>query len=346
MSLRKRRQKPAVRRHGNLFAAVALMGAVVGAGVAGYQAIEGWDAFDSLYMTVITIASVGYGETHPLSHAGRVFTIALILSGTGVLVYGISAVTAFIVEGGLSDTLRRRKMRKTIDALEGHIVLCGDSSTGRYVIEELDRTGEEFVVVENDRAKLEELSRAGILCVEGDAASDVVLREAGVARARGLIATLHSDADNLFVVLTAKGINPGLRVISKAVAEESEEKLKKVGADGVVLPNHIGGLRMVSAMIRPRVVSFLDVMLRETDRAVRVEEVNIGSGSRVVGKQLGDTEAMRTEGASLVALQRTSASQYQFNPPATTTIEAGDSLIYLGLSTTIRALGERLNAGR
>lgn len=327
----------------NLLATFVLLAAVILLGVAGYTFIEGWSAFDSLYMTVITIATVGYGETHPLSDQGRLFTIALILCGSGVMVYGISVVTAFIVEGDLSDALRRRKMNRRIDALEGHVIICGDSTTGKYAIEEMLQMKKDFVVIDRDPAKTAALRDREILCVEGDATSDAVLRAAGIGRARGLITVLHSDAENLFVVVTAKDLNPALRIISKAVDEESHHKLRKVGADSVVLPDHIGGLRMVSEMIRPQVVTFLDVMLRSRDRTIRVEEVTIGANSPAVGKTLGETSAGSTEGASLVALVRADSESYLFNPPAKMQLAAGDTLIYVGAVDRIQVVSRELN---
>lgn len=327
----------------NLLAAVFLLATVILLGTAGYTFIEGWSAFDSVYMTIITIATVGYGETHPLSDQGRAFTVLLILCGSGVMVYGISALTAFIVEGDLSDALRRMKMNKRIEALDGHVIICGDSTTGKYAIEEMLKMTRDFVVIDRDPAKIAALRDRQILCVEGDATADGVLKAAGILRANGMITVLHSDSDNLFVVVTAKDLNPALRIISKAVDEESQHKLKKVGADSVVLPDHIGGLRMVSEMIRPQVVTFLDVMLRSQDRTIRVEQVTIRADSAAVGKALADTPASSTEGASLVALLRAGSESYLFNPSANTQLAPGDTLIYVGTVDRIRTVSRELN---
>jgi voltage-gated potassium channel len=327
----------------SLLIALLMVTAVTLLGATGYVLIEDWSFFDGLYMTVITIASVGYGETHELSHNGRIYTIFLILCGTGVMVYGFSALTAFIVEGDLTDVLKGMKMKKTIDRLSGHYLVCGDSSTGKYVIEEMRKTHRPFVVVEKDPAKIAELARQELLYIEGDATSEAVLREAGIERACGLIATLHSDADNLFVALTAKGLNPDLRVIAKAVDEESRGKLMRVGADGVVMPNAIGGMRMVSEMVRPGVVTFLDVMLRDKDRAIRVEEISIQAGSAVAGKTLGETGILAAEGASVVALVRPD-QPYRFNPSAELRLETGDTLIIMGMAPVIAELDRQMNA--
>lgn len=320
---------------------VALLALTLILGALGYRAIEGWSFFDGLYMTVITIGTVGYGETHPLSEHGRIFTMGLILVGSGIMVYAVSALTAFIVEGDLTDVLKRLKMKGKIDALKGHYLICGDSSTGRYAIEELHKTHRPFVVVERDPAKIADLERREMLFVEGDAATDEVLRRAGIDRASGLIATLHSDADNLFLVFTAKALNPGLRIIAKAAEEGSREKLLRAGADSVVMPNAIGGLRMVSELVRPAVVTFLDVMLRDKDKAIRVEEIRLHEGSAAAGRILGETGILDTPGASLVALVREGVP-YLFNPSPSTRLNAGDLLIMLGEAEAVHKLDLRL----
>ena len=196
-----------------------LLLAVLMSGAVGYQLIEGWSFFDGLYMTVITVASVGYGETHPLSDTGRVFTMVLILFGSGILIYSVSMITALIVEGELTDVLKRMKMNKAIDHLREHYIVCGDSQTGRYAIEELLKIKKPFVVIETDKSKIGTLAKRGVLCIEGDATTDEVLLAAGVERASGLFSSLHTDAENLFVVLTAKG------------DEDNEVRVFELGAD-------------------------------------------------------------------------------------------------------------------
>ncbi|MFM9913456.1 MAG: potassium channel family protein [Methylophilaceae bacterium] len=328
--------------HKNLIIAFSALIGVTLLGAVGYELIEGWSFFDGLYMTVITIASVGYSETHELSHIGRGYTIVLIMVGTLVLLYCASLLTAFIVEGTLTDILKRRKMKKIIDAMSGHYLVCGNSDTGKYIVEELRKIRSNFVVIERDPTHISDLIQHGVAYIEGDATSEEVLREAGIERAHGLITTLHSDADNLFVALTAKSMNQNLRVIAKAVNEESRAKFLRVGADSVVMPNAIGGLRMVSEMIRPSVVTFLDTMLRDKDQTVRLEEVHLPQNSSVVGQLLGDTGILSREGASLVALVRAN-QPYHFNPPSSLRLEAGDVLILMGLSSVIAELDSRLN---
>lgn len=315
-----------------------LLLAVLVSGAIGYQLIEGWSFFDGLYMTVITVASVGFGETHPLSDAGRIFTIALILFGSGILIYSVSMITALIVEGELTDVLKRMKMNKAIDRLSEHFIVCGDSQTGRYTIEELLKTKKPFVVIETDKNKIAALSARGVLCIDGDATADAVLQAAGITRASGLFSNLHTDAENLFVVLTAKGLNPGLRVVSKALDEDSRQKLIKVGADRVVLPNAIGGMRMVSEMMRPSVVTFLDLMLRSKDKTIRVEEIGLAAGSPYIGKTLGETGILTMPDVTVVALVIRAGEAYQFNPPHDTPLLEDMVIIVIGVVEAIEQI--------
>ncbi len=232
-------------------------------------------------------------------------------------------------------------MNKMIDTLKGHYVVCGYSDTGRYAVEELKKTGRQFVVIERDPAKTAELERDQLLFLEGDATADAVLRNAGITRAAGLISTLHSDADNLLVVLTARELNSGLRIVSKAGHEETEHKLRKVGADGVVMPSFIGGLRIASELVRPSVVTLLDTMLRGTDLVIRIEEIPIRSGSAATGRTLQEAGILDTDGVSVLALAR-GGEAYRFNPGRGLRLEAGDNLIVMGVAQLIGELRDRL----
>ncbi len=317
-----------------IFFILFLLSLVLISGAAGYMYLEGWTFLDSLYMTVITVSTVGYGEVHPLDQQGRVFTMILILFGSGILLYSISMLTAFIVEGELTDILKRMKMKKTIDSLRGHYIICGHSQTGHYVIEELHKSRKPFVVIETDRNKIDALLERNILNIEGDASSEAALLEAGIARAAGLITTLHTDAENLFVVLTAKGLNPDLRVIAKAVEEESRQKLVKVGADGVVMPNAIGGLRMVSELTHPNVVNFLDHILSNREQTIRVEEIRIREGSSLLGKTLTESGIVFQPDVAIIAISH--HSNYTINPARDTVIETGMIIVLMG---TLEAIG-------
>jgi voltage-gated potassium channel len=321
-----------------------LLAAVYVGGVAGYMFLEGWNFEDASYMTVITVATVGFGETHPLSPVGRWFTIALILGGMGTMLYAVSSLTAFIVEGELAQLLRRGKMDKAIARLEGHFVICGAGRVGSVILKELRAGGHKTVVVDRSLERLEETFGPdhGLLTVEGDATHDAVLERAGIRRARGLLAALAEDRDNLFVVLSARSMNPALRIVARADEESTRDKLFKAGADAVVFPHTIGGLRMASEMLRPAVVTFLDQMLRWGDGSLRVEEAVVSEGSPLAGQRLSACDIPGRTGALLVALK--TGGQFLFNPAGDRTLSPGDVLVVIADRSQREAL-QRLASG-
>ena len=315
------------------------------AGVIGYMILEDWSFPDALYMTVITVSSVGFGEVHSLDPPGRIFTMFLIMGGMGAILYGFSNLTALIVEGELQSLLRSARMDKKIDKMKSHYILCGLGRTGSRVLSELVVSGRDVVAVDQNREHLERIreEHPSVLLLEGDATKDEVLTKAGIKRAAGLIAALTDDKDNLYVVLSARGLNEYLRIVSKAVDDHSREKLFRAGAHGVVCPNAIGGLRMASEMIRPTVVNFLDVMLREKDATLRVEEVSIGKDSSLVGQTLQDSRIAQKTGLLVVALKLSDGS-FRFNPPATEPLRTGETVIVIGDVKQVAALREMAHA--
>jgi voltage-gated potassium channel len=319
-----------------LIIAFLLLGLVFLLGISGYMIIEGWDFLDSIYMTVITIASVGYMEVNSLSSHGRVFTIFLIIFGMGVLLFGISTFTAFLVEGELSEMLRRRKMDKHIASLKEHYIVCGIGRIGRHIIGELHKTGRPFVAIDKNEEICKGLSADGVICIKGDATSSAVLKAANAEYAKGVFCALHTDADNLLLILTVKGIHSGLKIIAKADENESENKMRKAGADGVVLPEFIGGLRMASEMIRPEAVGFLDKMLKGREDIYRVEDITITDGSRIAGKTLKSSGMLDKEGITLVAMRK--GDRHIFNPPPDEMIETGNALILIGEAKRVREI--------
>jgi len=324
-------------KHNRLLGMIIALTTVILVGAFGYMCIERWNFFDSLYMTIITIASVGYGEVHTLTGNGRIYTIILILCGTTTLIYGTSVLTAFIVEGELTNALRRRKMKNAIAKLENHYIVCGMSVTGKYIVEELVKTGRQLVVVEKDVEKIKELCEANILNIEGDATYEAILEAANIKKAVGLLTAFQMDADNLMVVVTAKGLNPQLTIVAKAVNEESARKLRQVGADRVVMPDFIGGLRMASEMLRPSVVNFLDTMLRSKESTVRIEEIQISADSALNGKTMADSGVLDMEGVTVVALSDGKGS-YSFNPPRDRVLGVQDTIIAMGIVDRIMLL--------
>jgi voltage-gated potassium channel len=298
--------------------------------------IEGWSFLDSIYMTVITIASVGYMEVNPLSPHGRIFTIFLIILGMGVLLFGISTFTAFLVEGELSDMIRRRKMEKKIAGLKGHYVVCGIGGIGRHVIHELHKTGRHFVAIDKCEDVCQELGEKGMLFIRGDATSTSVLKTANADHAKGIFCALKNDAENLLLILTAKGLNPKLKIVAKAEEDESEDKMRKAGADGVVLAEFIGGLRMASEMIRPEAVTFLDKMLKSGEKVFRVEDLDITSNTIFAGKTLRLSGLLDQQGITIVAVRK--GDRYIFNPSENESLEIGDVLILIGETERINKI--------
>lgn len=309
-----------------------------------------WGLVDCLYMTVITIASVGFGEVLPGFDAvpgARLFTIGLIILGSGTVVYFVSTLTAFIVEGDLLGVLRGNRMQKRIDQLGNHIIVCGGGATGVHVLQELEAVGDSFVVVDRDESRLVKLGEeieGELLYVVGDATDDHVLEQAGVERARGLIAAVHDDKDNLFVTMSARALNPKVRIIAKAVEQSAEAKMRRAGADAVVSPNRIGGMRMVSEMIRPVVVKFLDEMLRDREHNLRVEEITLPASCAVVGAKLRDTAIREATDALVIAL-RTPEGSFLYNPSPNHVLTEGMTLVVLAHALDAKRLRSGIEDG-
>ena len=317
---------------------VASLVSILLVGMLGYHLIEGWDYFDSLYMTVITLATVGFSETHPLSFAGRMFTIVLIMTGIGVITYGVTAITTFVVEGEMRGYLRRNRMNKAISKIGNHFIVCGGGNGGRYVIEELLRTHREVVVVERNRDRVEEMIEQGFHVVEGDATADETLRNAGIDNAAGLVSALAEDRDNLFVVITARGLNKGLRIVSKIVDVNVKEKFLRSGADAAISHSFIGGMRMASELIRPDTVSFLDKMLRDAAN-YRVEDVPVGPSFD--GKTIKECIEPVSDGLLVVGHKKEGG--YVFNPRLTARVTTGDTIIVIGEPEHVRLAVSTVN---
>lgn len=327
----------------NVLQIILLLLLIIIVGTLGYHFIEGWSLFDSLYMSVITLATVGYGETHPLSITGRAFTMLLILGGMGIILYGISELTQFIVQGGIGGILRRRKMERNIKKISHHYILCGAGKNGHYVLEEMIRTKRKVVAVEKDPKKVQNLIDRGIPTIEGDASSDNILRSAGIDRAIGLVSTLPEDKDNLFVVITARGLNPNLRIVAKVDDIEVREKFFRSGANSAVSAPYIGGLRMASELIRPDTTTFLDSMMRDNS-SLRVDEVKIGSTTNYRGKSIENCDVLASSGSVLVSMRRgIDERDFIFNPPPSTIINTDDTLIVIGNPEQLEILRAKLS---
>ena len=287
---------------------------------------------DAIYMAVITVATVGYSEVVDTSahHALRIFNIFVILFGIGIMLYVFSTSTAFFVEGELKDIFRRRKMLKQIRDMFDHFIVCGAGETGCYVVQELLKTGNTFVVIDHDDERLERVRHLGEFPImKGDAADEEVLTTAGLARARGLVTVLPEDRDNLLVTVTARQMCPNLRIVTRCAEARMADKLVRAGANSAVAPSMIGGLRLASELIRPHVVSFLDLMLRDQVKTMRIEEITVGEGSPWVGKTLHETELHRRFELLALALRKPDGKM-DYNPHGEAVLEPGDVLVILG----------------
>lgn len=322
--------------------------AVVGFGTVGYYMLGAgrWTIEDCLYMTVITVTTVGFGEIldfQGVAHV-RLFTLLLIIMGMGVFLYFASTVTAFIIEGHLRRALESSYMRKKIAKLKDHIIVCGAGSTGCHVIKELMATQTPMVAVDQHTEQLEELAREydsrEFVYVAGDATDDHVLEAAGISRAAGLVAALASDKDNLYLVVSAQQLHPtpdNFRIVARGSELSVLAKLKKAGAHSVVSPNFIGGMRLASEMIRPTVVKFMDDMLRD-DATVRLEEVLVTVGADIAGKSIRDLDLRKKHNVSVLALKTVSEQHYTYNPTADHVIEPGTTLVVLGANSDVESL--------
>jgi len=326
-----------------IYVAVVMFAVVFLAGVGGFKVFGGkdWSLIDSVYMTVITVATVGYGEVHDLSGnlPARVFAVIYILISLGTIAFAVTSITAFIVEGELKNILGRRKMEKEIAKLRDHFIVCGGDETALTIIRELHQTKKDFVVIEPSKERIDRiLVSYPILYIRGDPAEDEVLKQAGVERATGVLLSLPTDEANLFVTITVRNLNPHIRIVAKGIDVKSHGKMQKVGADYVVSPTDIGGMRMASQMLRPAVVTFLDTMLRDKEQGLRVEEVEVKMGSALAGKTVGDSGIRSKTRALLVAIKRGGETGYDFNPADASVINEGDVLIFIASPDSLRDL--------
>jgi voltage-gated potassium channel len=330
---------PAIRRM--LYALLAL-GLLVTVGTIGYDWLGHgrWSLADCVYMTVITLSTVGFGELNDMGRVpgARGLTVSLIVGGVGTLAYVQGNVTALLVEGVIGQAFRRNRMRKAIEALSGHIVVAGTGSTGRHAVEELLATRTPFVAIDRDHAHLERLSHeiaeGKLLFIHGDATDDHVLLAAGVQRARGVVAALTHDKDNLFVTLSARSLNAGARIVTKVTEVAAAPKMLKAGATSTVNPSMIGGRRLASECIRPEVNEFLDTMLRDRDKNLRLEEVAVPIGSTLAGMALKDT-TIRKETRVLVVAVRDANRVFTYNPDPDLALQEGAILIVMGETDSI-----------
>src|SRR5215216_2900326 len=324
--------------------ALLALGIITVVGVLGYMVFEGWSFTDALYMTVITLTTVGYREVHTLDTTGQLWTMALLITGVGTLFYVAVSSVELVVEGTIRGYFGRRRMEAAINKLNGHYILCGYGRVGRQVAYEFAHDDVPFVIVEQDPATVEECVGEGYLVLLGEASDDDVLEEAGVRRARSLIAAVNSDADNVFVVLSARKLNPKLHIVARASSDESAAKLEIAGADRTLSPYAIGGRRLASLVTQPLVVDFLDIVTRgEEGTEFRLEEFSVPEDSFIADRTIGELKIGDKTGAMILAVL-SSKGEFDTTPSAQDAIHPGDTLIVLGTREQVARL-ETLMAG-
>jgi voltage-gated potassium channel len=296
-------------------------------GTLGYVIIEGWSFFDALYMTIITIATVGYGEVHPLSTAGRIFSIFLILGGMGGAFYALFGAAQYILEGQFGITIGRRRMKTKIANLKNHFIICGYGRVGEETAATFEEEGVPFVIVDHREDCIGRAERSGYLFLQGDATRDEVLKEAGIEHARGLVAALGADADNTYVTLSARGLSPSLFIIARASDAETENKLKRAGANRVVSPNTIGGQRLAKLALYPGLVDFLDILTSPRWPEIEMDSVEVSRDSSLNGQTVKGVRQCSNTG--VIAIKKING-QFLPNPGDDEKIVAGDSLIVMG----------------
>jgi len=307
-------------------------------GTLGFYFIEGLSFFKALYFTVITISTVGYGDIVPQTEAGKVFAIFLILGGAGLFFYAFGLISEVVLSGTIQNFFGRRQVEKKIQALKDHYIICGYGRIGKHICNLIARELP-FVVIENDPAVIEEIEADGFLSIEGDATNEEVLIKAGIERARGLVTVLRSDADNVYITLTARSLNPRIFIMARADDEKVLKRLRQAGANKVFSPYLIGARRMALALLRPAVTDFLELATPEINLELQLEEVRLHSKSPLIGKDLVSSRIREISGAIILAVKKLSGEMV-FNPPPNYVLEAGDILIALGERKGLNRLEE------
>ena len=312
-----------------------ILASIIAAGTIGYTLIEGWSFVDAIYMTMITISTVGYGEVHPLTHAGRIFSIFLIVGGVSGGLFVLTAFVQYVIEGRLRTELGRRQMKGKIAKLKEHFILCGYGRVGEEIARTFSEEGIPFVIIDSRPENTAMAEEQGYLYLLGDATSDKLLVEAGIERARGLVAAVGSDVDNTYITLSARGLRPDLFIEARASSKEAETKLKKAGANRVVSPSSIGARRMAMLALRPAVVDFIDTVTYRRGQELQMENIAVGNNSPLVGLTV---EAIRHRTKATILAINKKGGKLLANPPSKEIIEAGAHLIIIGTKEQLIAL--------
>ncbi|HEY6507908.1 MAG TPA: potassium channel protein [Vicinamibacterales bacterium] len=321
--------------------AIAAFGLILLGGTLGYVLIEGWSAWDGLYMTVTTVATVGFREVHPLSRSGEAFTLLLIVTGVGTAFYTVTLLANLIVAGGWQRHLDERRLKHMLEDLKDHFIVCGYGRIGSLIVEELHRQGVPLVVVERDPERVAKIRERGWAAVAADASHEDVLVRVGIHRARGLIAAVGTDAENVYAVLTARVVRPDLFIIARVESDDAEHKLRRAGADRVISPYHIGASHMAQSALRPAVVDFVQLATSSGHLDLSMEQVRIQERSGLVGQTIVDAGIRQKFGVIIVAIRRADGTM-DFNPSPDSTIRTGDEMVVLGRPQSVKALGEQV----
>ncbi len=323
--------------------AISLLVVIITGGTLGYVLIEGWSVWDGLYMAVTTVATVGFREVHPLSRTGEAFTLLLIIGGVGTAFYSATLLATHVVEGGLHRRFIERRQKRMLENLRDHFILCGYGRIGSLIADELNQQDVPFVVVEKDPERVSNLVERGWVAVAADASHEDVLVRVGIHKARGLIAAVGTDAENVYAVLTARVVRPDLFIIARVESDDAEHKLRRAGADRVISPYHIGASHMAQTALRPAVVDFVQLATSSGHLDLSMEQVRIQEGSGLVGQTILDAGIRQRFGVIVVAIRRVDGTM-DFNPSPDATFRAGDEMVVLGRPQSVKALGEQVAA--
>ena len=313
-------------------------------GVSGYMFIEHYTLIDAFYMTIITVATVGFGEVHPLSDAGKIFTAFLIMTSFGIFAYSISLITRYIVDGEFQYFFKNYRMNTTIEKIENHVIICGYGRNGRQAAHVLKKHNQRFVVIEQNHELVSSIThRFSHLLIEGNATDDEVLQKVGISRAKALITTLPNDSDNLFIVLSARSLNANLTIISRASDDNSDKKLKIAGANNVIMPDKVGGAHMASLVLKPDVVEFIDYITAQGENNINLEEFTFTDlREELRNKTIADIDVRSKSGANIIGF-KTDGGQFIVNPSPDTKIIPSAKLFVLGTNDQIKKLKELLS---
>lgn len=317
--------------------AVGLLVFVIAGGTAGYVLIEGWTAWEALYMTVITVTTVGYREVRPLSPVGEGFTMLLLLGGVGTALYTFTLLATLVVEGDLHLRFEQRRLRRMIEQLDQHYIVCGYGRIGSVICQEFVRQGVPFVVVDRNPDRVHDVIAAGMIAVEADASREEVLQRLGIERARGLIAVVGTDAENVYTILTARVLAPTLFIVARAQTEDAARKLARAGANRVISPYQIGAVQIAQTALRPAVVDFVQLATTSGNLELAMEQVRIAPGSALDGRTLVAANLRQKYSVIVVGIQR-SGGQLEFNPSPDIVMHAGDQIVVLGRPSGLKAL--------